>query len=90
MEKPKSFDTWPIEKQDEWRSKKSEANREWRKNNPEKSKENNRKYRENNPEKVKCNNRIHNKKKKEERTSLKFFQMTQALSEIANINTEKK
>jgi hypothetical protein len=53
--------------------------RKWRKKNPEKAKEINRKSSEKKTQ-----------KRREERTSLKFLQITQALSEIANINTENK
>lgn len=79
MAKPKSFDTWPIEKQNEWRRKSNEATDRWVKNNPEKTRE-----------KLRRSNRKLTQKRREQRTSLKFFQIAQAISEITNINTEKK
>jgi hypothetical protein len=51
MAKPKSFDTWLPEKQEEWREKERERVRKWREVNPEKERERARKWREANPEK---------------------------------------
>jgi Ethanolamine utilization protein EutJ (predicted chaperonin) len=44
MAKPKSFDTWTPEKQEEWREKKRQRERKWRAANREKVAKINRKY----------------------------------------------
>ena len=48
------------------------------------------KYRAENPDKVKAQAARTTQRKRNQKNAMKFFQMTQALSEIANINTEKK
>jgi len=55
MTKPKSFDTWPTERQAEWKTKQAEYQREARAANPEKFKERERKYRAANPERLAAN-----------------------------------
>lgn len=62
----------------------------WCAKSPEKCKMRIAKWRAGNPQKVKNGMAKYHAKRREKRAAIKFFQMTQAISEIANINTEKK
>jgi len=102
--KPKSFETWTKERQEEWRQKQTEKKRKWRRANPEKAKELDRKWRRANPEKAKERclkwrranpekakelDRKYGAKTRQQKAAIKFFQMTQAVAEIATIDTTK-
>ncbi len=77
---------WRAENPD----KEKAAKVKYRAKNLEKIHARDAKYRAGNPEKIKEMNKKSWIRKRSEKTAMKFFQMTQALSEIANINTEKK
>jgi hypothetical protein len=52
MTKPKSFGTWTTEKQEEWREKQREIQRQSYQRNPQKAHKNCARWRKNNPEKL--------------------------------------
>jgi hypothetical protein len=52
MSKPKSFDSWPPEKQSEYTLRKRELIRLWKQANPDKVRENQTKWKRQNPDKV--------------------------------------
>jgi len=58
--------------------------------NPDKAKDRAAKWRAKNPDKAKAKAVKWYAKNRNKKDAMNFFQMTQALSEIANINTEKK
>ena len=62
----------------------------YRAENREKGKASNAKYNAKNREKRNSYHTKYYAEKRSQKSAIKFFQMTQAVSEIANINTEKK
>ena len=94
MRIPKYFYNLSEAEQAEWiKAKKEKENArraKWRAENPEKAKAQYAKYRAENLEKIKAHKAKYNAETRSQKSAIKFFQMTQAISEIANINTEKK
>ena len=94
MRIPKYFHKLNEAEQADWMKAKKEKLKsyfaKWYAENPDKTKAYFAKYRAENPDKVKAETARHKQRNHNKKTALKFFQMTQALSEIANINTEKK
>lgn len=88
MSKPKSFDSWTEQKKADRRAKKKQSNAKWRAKNPEKDKHRSAKWRAENPEKVKQCQAKWYAENKQNLAAIKFFQMAQVVSEIANINTK--
>ena len=90
MAKPKAFDTWTAEKQEEWRGKAKQRAAKYCAENAEKEKQRIAKYYAENPKKLKQRNAKYYAEIKQNQAAIQFFQMTQAVSEIANINTHQK
>ena len=72
------------------REKRKAYNAKWRAENLEKTNDYQAKYRAKNREKRKAYDAKWYAETRSQKSAIKFLQMTQAISEIANINTEKK
>ena len=83
MSKPKSFDSWPPEKQEEWREKRIESARKWSEANPEKMRESARKHREANREKVAEKKRKYHEANRQQAAADQFFQIQGAAEQIS-------
>ncbi len=107
MNKPKSFETWTKERQEDWIKRKKEIRRKWELANLDRTNELNRKKYEklkknkeklrakwrrhykNQKSKMREKSRKYNKLYRERKMAIKFFQITQAVAEIAKIDTTK-
>ena len=83
MSKPKSFDSWTLEKQKEWKEKKAEQHRKWYEENREKKAEKDRKWHEANREKRAEQHRKWYEEKKHQSAADQFFIMAGAAEQIS-------
>lgn len=90
MAKPKSFDSWEPEKQEEWREKERARYKIYHAANPEKVAEKGRKWRAANPEKVAESNRKHRQLQRELRNASATLAMFQAVKELSQLNPKPK
>jgi hypothetical protein len=94
MKIPKYYHELNEAEQAEWMKKEKEKDRwysaKYRAENPDKKKASSAKYYAKNLDRVKAKATKWHAKNRNKKDAMNFFQMTQALSEIANINTEKK
>ncbi len=85
MAKPKAFDTWPAEKQEEWRDKVREQSRKHYEANAGKVRERIRKYREANADKVRERKRKHRAIARTQSAADQFFILAAASEQLSKL-----